>query len=155
MTQNGINTKSNVVQWVYNVFTNAVTINAAIPKDNTIPQNTEGIEIATLSITPTNSSNILVIKAMVWAQAQDACDLAIALFQDATANALAATEANFGSAAGWVNLGTIFYAMTAGTTSATTFKIRGGENGATTTIVNAALFGGVQCSYMEIMEIKP
>lgn len=154
MTQNIINTKNPLIQYVYSAFTNQVQINAGIPKDNTIPQQSEGVEIASLSITPTSSTNLLVIKARVWAVATAAADLVLALFQDSTANALAAMEANYASNTGYINVGVLSYSKVAGTTSATTFKIRGGQNTGNFNYVNSAEFGGVQTSIFEIMEIK-
>jgi hypothetical protein len=77
-----------------------------------------------------------------------------ALFQDSTANALAAKAT--------LQSGTMFspleieYYMTTGTTSTTTFKFRGGANLAGTTYFNgigARYFGGVMNSGITIMEI--
>lgn len=154
MTQNIINTKNPIVQYVVNTFTNTVQINTGIPKDNTIPQQTEGVEIATVSITPTNANNLLVINANVWVYDTGAADFVLALFQDSTANALAAMQANFNAIPGALNLGILSFAMTAGTTSSTTFKIRGGQNTGNFSYVNNTEFGGVQTSYIEVMEIK-
>ena len=41
------------------------TTTATIPQDNTTPQNTEGLELFTLAITPTSASNKLLILADV------------------------------------------------------------------------------------------
>lgn len=155
MTQNNVNSKNPLVQYAYTLLTAAPAINAAIPKDNTIPQQTEGVEVMTCSITPTNASNILVIKAYAWGyNLTSFADFVMALFQDATANALAAIEGNYINFASAPNRTCLFYKMTAGTTSSTTFKIRCGNSTGVTTYINPGIFGGVQCSYMEIMEIK-
>jgi len=51
---------------VVNVTDSAVaTGTTQMPSDDTIPQNTEGNELMTLAITPTNSSNILLIQGVV------------------------------------------------------------------------------------------
>jgi len=153
MTQNSINSKQPLIQSKYTVLTSAVTINAAIPIDNSVPQITEGVEVMTCTITPTKATNLLVVKAFVWGYASNFSNLMIALFQDATSNALAATMANYSHAAAWISLGSLYYTKVAGTTSATTFKIRCGRDFNNFTI-NKAEFGGVQNSYIEVMEIK-
>jgi hypothetical protein len=80
-----------------------------------------------------------------------------ALFQDSTASALAATTAYALTAVGAVLL-TFTHYMTAGTTSATTFRVRAGGSNAGTTTFNgssgARLLGGVMASSITITEVK-
>jgi len=155
MTQNSVNAKNSLIQYKYNVLTSAVTVNSAIPKDNSVPQKTEGVEAMTCTITPTSSTNLLVIKAFVWGfNSAGNADIVMALFQDATSNALAAIEGIYVSLAGWTNRCALYYQMVAGTTSSTTFKIRCGQNTAHDIYINPGIYGGVETSYMEIMEIK-
>lgn len=109
--------------------TTAGSTATALPFDATIPQITEGAEILTVAITPTNTNNILVIEAQGWFATAGGNGGGLALFQDATANALAASVTQVGIN---TTLGTIRFYMTAGTTSATTFRLRGGyASGAT------------------------
>ena len=82
----------------------------------------------------------------------------VALFQDATANALAAAS---GSSIAGVGIGaTIGFThwMTAGTTSSTTFRVRAGQDNAGTFTFNgtgtARRYGGVYASSITITEIK-
>ncbi len=128
-----------------------------IPQDDTIPQNTEGFEVMTLAITPTNASNILYIDVVVHMGTTAAGYQVVALFQDSTADALAAT--------GHVNVTNdttvtikFRHKMTAGTTSSTTFKARIGQNNAGTVRFNgnsgARVFGGVAASSITITEIQ-
>lgn len=131
-----------------------------IPNDDTIPQNTEGTEFLTCSITPTNSSNKLVITAHFNVSETSTAGTSYiigALFQDSTANALA-VSALTNAAANSYNIMTIYYEMTAGTTSATTFKVRiGPEQSATITVngINSARkFGGVYSSWIQVSEIS-
>ena len=130
-----------------------------IPANDTIPQNTEGDEYMTLAITPTNANNKLLIE-VIWNGANSTADafIIIALFQDATANALAATWAGRDSVANQAVQGTLRHEMTAGTTSTTIFKIRAGVSSAGTTTFNGAsggrLLGGVMASSIRITEIK-
>jgi hypothetical protein len=117
---------------------------------------TEGDEIFTLAITPTNASNKLHIHVELQGGRSVASWFTLALFQDSTAGALASQT----SLVSLVDAGThvsLVYFMSAGTTSATTFKVRAGANNAGTHSINgnagARLHGGVHTSSMTIMEI--
>lgn len=146
-----------VVQRVYTQTGAVATGTTTIPDDDTIPQNTEGDQYMSLSITPKNANNILEIKVTgFWHNSSgNAFYLIAALFQDTTVNALAA--------AGYIlnspnanNQVTFTHTMTAGTTSATTFKLRAGGTQPGTTTLNgiggARRFGGTMASSMVITE---
>ena len=108
------------------------TSTAVWPWDNTIPQNNEGIETMTLAITPSNASNKLLIEAQQFMTNNTATELAsICLFQDSTANAIACSMREQGSANYQQQPIKFVHYMDAGTTSTTTFRIRVG-NGAFT-----------------------
>lgn len=130
-----------------------------IPLDDTIPQNTEGTEFLSVSITPSNASSTLEIDVVlnVSSLAGNATIIA-ALFQDSTASALDATFIAQTIATGG-NQMSLKYSMTAGTTSSTTFKVRAGPSGATTITVNGAssarLLGGVALSSITVKEYLP
>jgi hypothetical protein len=147
------------VAQVVNTQTGASTTGTTtIPLDDTIPQNTEGDEYMTLAITPTNASSTLIIEAEVFLASSALNNLIVGLFQDSTANALAANMAR-ADTADQVYPVTLRHKMTAGTTSATTFKIRAGGSAAGTTTFNGRtgtrLFGGVAASSITITEILP
>ena len=156
---NAINTQMPVVQFGYNTLTTPLDIADAIPADDTKPQNTEGQEVLTATITPTNANNILVIHFSTWAGSVGGVGvLAGALFQDATSDAIAA---NVGSLLNPSSAGTLTlnHIMTAGTTSATTFKVRVGglaSPGAMTIngYSSGGYFGGVSSTILEIWEMK-
>jgi hypothetical protein len=144
---------------VVNTTTGAVATGTTVmPNDDTIPQNTEGVEFMTLAITPTSATNKLKIDVVFcWSTTTDAT-CGVALFQDSTANALAAVQ-DFPHTAYAVVKPTVFtYYMTAGTTSSTTFKIRAGQDIAHTLTFNgvggARRLGGVMASSITITEIK-
>ncbi len=154
---------SKVVQQIYSSSTAYTTGTTTIPFDDTIPQNTEGTEFLTATITPTNTNNILVIEVQAIVSANNNVRVIGALFQDATANALnAVVWSNTGAVTG-VRSGTIAlrYRMTAGTTSSTTFRLRIGGDAATTIYFNgdnntsARVFGGVCVSSIMITELTP
>lgn len=147
---------SRVVQ-VVNTQTGAVASGTTVlPYDDTIPQNTEGDQFLSLAITPTNASHLLRIDVVLQVSHSAVNTVSIALFQDSTANALAASGAN--SIAASPQAGVLTHYMTAGTTSATTFKVRAGGSGAGTLTVNgnggARRFGGVIVSSITITEIR-
>lgn len=153
-------TVSYAIAQVVNTQTGAVaTGTTIIPTDDSIPQNTEGDEYMTLAITPTNASSTLLID-IVWRGASSVTsnDMVVALFQDTTAGALAAmTAANVNAYSG-LNI-SFRHKMTAGTTSATTFKVRAGFGSAGTTTFNgsggARTMGGVCASSITITEVLP
>ena len=147
-----------VVQQV-RTSTNTYSNNAAvplIPVDNSIPQQTEGLEVLTLAITPTNSSNILLIEGEVQAAFPAVTWTTIAVFQDATADAIG-SNAQYISGSYILMNRRIFHYMVAGTTSATTIKIRIGQQATTSIYINgnhvSRLFGGTSSCYLKITEI--
>jgi hypothetical protein len=118
----------------------------------------------TRAITPTSSSSILIISAIVNTSNSAATideGVTCALFQDSTANAIAATAT--GTDNNYYSVGmplmlSLTHHMVAGTTSSTTFKIRlGGHSG--TTYFNKShegdKFGGMYCSSITITEYTP
>ena len=149
-------TAGSILQVVNYQFGTIVTTTTQIPLDNTIPQNTEGGEFASLAITPTSATSKLFIQLNYFYAASAAAHVSTAIFQDSTANAIAA-QTTYLSVGGENQQAAINYFMTSGTTSSTTFKARIGANNSNTITVNgntsAALFGGVGLSSMTIMEI--
>lgn len=115
--------------------------------DDTVPINTDGTEILTLTITPTSAFNILNISFTGW-QGNSSISVA-ALFQDANPNSLCTT---YNGANMILN-----YNMVAGTNSATTFKIRAGGNilGPTAYlngVLANRLFGGTGIATLTVTE---
>lgn len=126
-----------------------------IPSDDTLPQNTEGDQYLSLSITPTNAANKLLIEACLFLSSSAVGRMTISLFQDSTANSLAVQSAGIDAANSTVSI-SLTYEMTAGTTSATTFKIRAGNYAAGTTSFNGISgsrhYGGAINSFLRITE---
>lgn len=142
---------------VVNTQTGAVaTTTTIMPFDDTIPQITEGGEFMTRAITPTSASNILKIDVLLNVAPGNLGYVTAALFQDSTANALA-VGAHYETASTYCQIAFTHF-MTAGTTSATTFRVRAGQNLAGTLTVNgdggARRLGGVLMSSITITEIK-
>lgn len=127
--------------------------------DDTIPQNTEGDQYMSITITPTSGINLLnILHTGNYASSNAAqASMAAALFQDSVANALAAVITARLNAAGAVAELTLQHLMSAGAGATLTFKIRAGLNGAGTTTFNgfagARVFGGVMASRLSVQEI--
>ena len=147
-----------VLQIRHGLDSGMMTGSTTLPFDNTIPQNTEGDQYFSQAITPVAAANLLQIEHLGnYASSNTTTAFLVALFQDSTANALAATQNNRVGTAGSPCCAHLFHQMIAGTVSATTFKIRAGTNAAGTTTANgsagAGIFGGVMDSYLQAREI--
>jgi hypothetical protein len=127
-----------------------------LPFDNTIPQITEGNQYLSLAITPISATSKLLIQVNIVMSSSALNFCTAALFQDSTANAIAASSV-YASVATGIVIPSFNYFMTSGTTSATTFTVRAGTNNAGTTTVNGQSggqsFGGVCSSSITITEI--
>ena len=146
--------KGTLIQQVSTVSTTFATHTTVMPADNTIPQNDEGAEILTRSITPTNALNILEI-FMLWQGGNNATgEMQLALFQDSTAGALVTANDHY-TDAGIIQIVSL-YRMVAGTTSSTTFKMRQGNHSTGTVGTNGSYVsrrhGGVMATLMTIKE---
>lgn len=136
------------------------TSTGTFPKDNTIPQNTEGSEIMKLDFVPKSASNVLLILAIAHFGNSASAQVIMALFQDSTADAL--KVAMYPTITSSVYMHPIFlmHKMLAGTINKTTFKIRAGcESGNPGTVYfngnqSTALFNGTSCSGIYILEFE-
>ena len=150
---------STIVQ-VVNVTSGAAQTSTATTWvfDDTTPQNTEGTEWQTLAITPTNSSNKLLIEVVLNSMFHNQAThkIGAALFQDSNADALS-SGLRVGPTAQWGGSIVFSHYMTAGTTSSTTFKVRFGTATAGTHSINtdhnSARFNGTIGSTITITEI--
>ena len=129
----------------------------AMNQDSSVPLNTEGNEYMSLAITPNNSSNTLVIDVVIFLSHGNATrHIMSALFKDSGTNAIAAGTHFEGNANRMVGI-QYRHTMVAGTTNATTFKVRAGGHSVGTTHFNgesgAVRLGGVSSSSITIMEI--
>lgn len=145
-----------IVQVVNTQTGASATGTTVLPDDDTIPQNSEGDQYMTLAITPGNTNNKLKIDVVVHLGASVVSVVTAALFQDTTANGLAAVSALINANNSPATL-VFTHFMTAGTTSSTTFKVRAGMDRAGTTTFNGVsgsrVYGGVSASSITITEI--
>lgn len=125
--------------------------------DDTIMQNTEGVEFITQAITPTAIGNLIHVRAQIYCTPSVAAFIIASLFIDTTANALVSTPAFDTTATGGSPL-TLDYWYTAVDTSAHTFKVRAGLDRAGTVTFNGSsgsrYLGGVMNSFLECIEYK-
>lgn len=146
-----------IVQVVNTPFSAYKLITGNIPEDDTKPEKTEGEEIMTRAISPKSATNLLRIQAIVHMSINGAALAVIALFQDSDTEAIAVSP-NTETTGNVVP--TVFYIdywMTAGTTSSTTFKIRGGHDTANCGVnggQSARLYGGAIVSSLTVSEIR-
>lgn len=129
-----------------------------IPLDDTIPQNTEGDQYLSLTITPKNAASELHIDVVLQISPSAGNHVITALFQDAGANALAAFV-NIPGSGTYMNAAVFKHVMTAGGTAATTFKVRCGIDSSGTITINGQSggrkMGGVISSRITIKEYLP
>lgn len=146
-----------VVQVVGTNFSAGATGTTTTPHDDTIPQITEGTEFMTQVITPKSATNRLSIEVTVYISHSVAAYMIGTLFQDTTANALAAAEEYIDAATGSVML-KMTHDMAAASVASTTFRVRCGASNAGTTTFNGTggvrVFGAITKSSIKITEYK-
>ena len=154
----GVQISGHVVQVVHVQDGEVASGTTTCAYDDTIMQNTEGTEFMSLAITPTKATNKLKIDVFINLNHDSTNKIIVAgLFQDSTADALAqmnSTEDLSNSPL----LISFTHFMTAGTTSSTTFKVRGGTDAAATVTFNGRdgtnrRLGGRYASTITITEI--
>ena len=131
---------------------------STLPYDNTTPQNSEGKEFITLIFTPVSASSTLKISVIAYLYNGNADVYSVALFKDSGADAVmafAGGSAGFGSVTMPV---TGVYYEASGSTTARTYHMRYGTNGAGTAYINGnsgeAKFNGLMKSGIIIEELR-
>lgn len=146
-----------VAQVVTATYNEAATGTTTMPSDDTIPQNTEGNEYMSISITPKSATNILVIEVSAHLGSSIANNIVGAIFKDAETDARSARAQRCDTATGPYNL-FMRFTMVAGSTSAMTFDFRAGGAAAGTTTFNGdggnRRFGDIPKSSIMITEYK-
>lgn len=152
------------VQQVVNTETGAVatgTTTFPVLADTAL-QNTGGDQFMSLAITPTNPAGLLLIDVGAFITSSvGSTTIEYALFQDATAAALASEAIVTGASVGSPSKIFFRHRMTAGTTSATTLKFRAGQlTGSAATLTfngqaGARIFAGTLPSSITVTELSP
>ena len=147
-----------LVQVVSTETGTVATGTTTMPLDNTIPQNDEGDQVMSRTITPTHASNKLVIEVhVIMSCGTSGRNLEAALFKDSDAGALASTY-SYAHQGGEPHSNSFSHFMTTGGTSEITFKVRIGTSSGGTVTFNghggSAAHGGVLSSSITISEIR-
>jgi hypothetical protein len=143
-----------VVDRAYAEYTANADLTATIPYDDTIPQNTEGTEILTATITPKATTNRVRIRFSGFAESNGNVNVTVALFRDDGADAIQARgQVLWGGSPEQLSLE---HEHVPGTTSAVTYKIRVGPSASTIRFngrVATRIYGGVAAATMVVEEI--
>lgn len=136
--------------------TNA-SITTVIPLDDTIPQNTEGTQIVSVTFTPKSATNKLIIKVAGAGSLAATGHIVYAVFRDAVASAVTAGAAYIPTI-DMMNSFTLIDEVVAGSTASTTFFLRVGPGAAGTLRLNGSttgrFLGGVSPVTLEITEVR-
>lgn len=155
----GVPLPGQIIQEVSNTDSAYAGGTTLLPIDDTIPQITEGDQFMSQAVAPTSKASVLVIEHQGYYSHTSVNGLiCAALFQDATANALAAQVQTRNETANRRCSVNLRHRMKAETTATTTFKLRAGTSSAGTTGFNGASaareFGGVLASYLAVREYQ-
>ena len=145
-----------LIQSASSTYASNADLSTTIPNDDTIPQNTEGTEVVSVSITPTSSTSTIEVEFRAMGSGGASALITAALFKDSGANALQVTTAVAGSTILPQGV-SLLYQESAGSTSSRTYKIRVGMNSGTCRLngtTSARLYGGAAAAYIVAREIK-
>lgn len=146
-----------VAQTVSSLIGSTVSGTTVIPLDDTVPQNTEGTQVLTASITPRSATSVLEVNVILQLGNAGAAWLIGALFRDAGVNAIA-VGTGYASTGNAVYTVSFSYFLLAGSTAPTTFNVRMGSEAGTYYLNgnNAGRkFGGAYASSIIIKEYLP
>jgi hypothetical protein len=147
-----------VVDRAYGEYTANANIASTLPFDDTTPQNTEGAQIISVSITPKSTANRIRLRFQgVVISGVGSVNIAAAVFSSASADALRTTFSSTGGA----DFATTLYLeheYVPASTSAHTFTVRvGSQTGAAFRMNGAAsarFFGGTMAATLVLEEIQ-
>lgn len=146
-----------VVDRSYAEYTTNANMTTIIPADDTIPQNTEGTQILSVSHTPKKTTNRLRLRFQGQVSASTNITVIVALFSSASANALRAVTATV-TTANYSLQTALEYEYVPGTTSPLTFSVRVGPSSAATVALNGnttgRLVGGAAGATLVVEEIE-
>lgn len=139
-------------------YTTNADITTVMPLDDTIPQNTEGVEILTVTITPKSTSNKLRVRFRGQVSSSNIAHATAALFVGSTAGAIAGVYASIPANAYGVPI-TLEHEFVPGVTTAVTLKIRIGPANSSPAIrlngnASSRMLGGVSAATLVVEEIK-
>lgn len=138
-----------------------ISTTTVLPTDDTIPQITEGTELATITMTPSDASNKIIISCSFYATESGTGNRypVYALF-DGNSDAIQSTQ-GFTTSANHFQRVHLEWATTAGSTSSRTYSCRGGPgvSGGTLYVIQAdgatGLFSTSDSIVMTVWEVQP
>lgn len=136
--------------------TDKETSATVIPADDSIPQNTEGEEILTVSITPQRANSLLIVEAQTWGAPDTNTVLTAAIFKDNETGARAAAGTSV-QTSDTLEFVAVKAFVTPGSLSPITFRLRVGQAVAGTLAINGSaasrLYGGVGVTSLTVKEV--
>lgn len=148
-----------LVSRAYAAYTTNADLTTAIPIDDSIPQITEGTQILSASITPSSATNRVRAHCVIHGANSTAnAPIAIALFRDSNANAIAVGMAYAKDNVAYAAAGSLLFEEVPGDTSAHTYSIRVGAGSGTVRLngsTSGRMFGGVGLCALVLEEITP
>ena len=147
-----------VLDSAYAEYATYSNTSAVLPSDDTIPQNTEGTELLSVAITPkSTSSKLYCVWEGMFGHGTSNQNIAVAMFRNGVANAIAATAETSTSGSPLQKLSDSVE-ISPSTTSEVTISVRYGTGGSGTVYVNGGsgsrTFGGVAKVTLKVFEIK-
>ena len=147
-----------IEQAVYDTESNLITSTNVIPLDNSVPGATEGVQVLSATITPTDAANTMLIMASVLCSAAAAGSfITMAAFRDDSWHSIAAASVYQSFATGFVTIPLIINNV-AGIATPITYSIRVGPDTSTTLSVNgisgSRYFGSTPKCTLAVLEVK-
>lgn len=157
LSMSGTSLRGLIVDRAYAEYTANADLTATIPYDDTIPQNTEGTQILSATITPKTVTNRLRVRIVIWGSIVGSGDaFMVATFQNAVANAIDAGSGAIAAAATALTSTVREFEFVPASTSAQTINVRVGGSSTTVRLngsTSARRFGGVSKCTLVIEEI--
>lgn len=132
------------------------TITGTIPLDNTVPTSTEGTEIISQSITPSSSTNKVLVRAVVPFTAGNA-NVLFSVFRGSTCIAVTGVAP---TTTDYMQIGVVEFLDSPATTSSTTYSVRSGTGSGSTVRIcgyfslGTTVFDGKYLRTLTLTEIK-
>ncbi len=151
----GLTGAGRLVQTVFATpVTALVTCNTILPRDDTIPQSSEGTLVISATITPTSLSNTLVFSFESTGSQGNNEQGTVLLFNSGSVNAIAVRDIGYNSPAGGVHCVLNHYQAVA-SLAATTFDIRIGVDAGALVVNGTSLWSTAASAVFSITEIAP
>lgn len=152
-----------MLQCLQTTYTANANLSTNIPRDDTTPLSSEGTEVLSQSITPTDSTNKILCIVQVWgsgpspASAADGA-ITVALFRGTTCINVASSRSDYFDGTNWVESLTcvsITHLDSPASASAQTYSVRVGTSSGTVRLngdTTTRLYGGTSACTLTLME---